>query len=514
MAKPIAMSILKQIIRQWCNGVPIKAIGRHVHVSRNTVKHYLKKVKEKGFCCDELLKLEDHELATLMTDLQPVETQDRYKHLADQFPMIFSELQRTGVNRWVLWNEYKSRYPDGYQYSQFCYHLSAWEKSQQATLHIEQQPADKLYIDFTGKHLHWVDRSTGEIHPVEVFAAVLGYSQMTYVEACPSQNQSCFIEALSSSLHYLGGVPKAIVPDNMKTAVIKSDKYEPTINQALSQWANHYETTILPTRSRKPRDKAIVEQAVRTIYSRIFAPLRDRIFYSVEEINQAIGEQLILYNKALFKGKDYSREDRFVEEQPLLGPLSNERFQLKKTRWMTVMKNCHIRLSEDKHYYSVPYRYIGSKVKIVYTQKQVSIYHNYQRIAIHERNFRHFGYSTIKEHLPSTHQFVSEWSAEKFISWAEGIDQEVKKYILRILASKPYPEQAYRSCVGILSLDKKAGRKRLIAACRRAAHFGAYNYKTIQGIITNHLDEQPLPGEQLSMSLPDHENIRGAENYK
>ncbi|MEM9922056.1 MAG: hypothetical protein AAF990_28385 [Bacteroidota bacterium] len=148
--------------------------------------------------------------------------------------------------------------------------------------------------------------------------------------------------------------------------------------------------------------------------------MRDRIFYSIEEINQAIAEQLTPYNKLLFKGKDYSREDRFSEEQSLLGPLPNERFQWKKTRWMTVMKNCHIRLAEDKHYYSIPYRYIGSKVKMEYTQKQVSVYHNYQRIAFHERNFRHFGYSTAKEHLPSTHQFVSEWSAEKFINWAEG----------------------------------------------------------------------------------------------
>lgn len=508
------MSILKQIIRHRCNGVPLKAIARHTHVSRNTVKHYLGRIQEKGLCCSDLLKLDDHELAELLTAVQPSAHQNRNKQLIDQFPVMLAELQRTGVNRWVLWNEYKSRYPDGYQYSQFCYHLSAWEKTQQATLHTEQKPADKLYIDFTGKHLYWTDRSTGEVHPAEVFVAVLGYSQMTYVEACHNQGQECFIDALSNTKHYLGGVTKAIVPDNMKTAVIKPDKYEPAINQTLSQWANHYQTTILPARSRKPRDKAIVEQAVRTVYSRIFAPLRNRIFYSVEEINQAIAELLEHYNDLAFQGKNFSRRDRFKEEQHLLSPLPTERFEVVKSCWMTVMKNCHIRLAQDKHYYSVPYHYIGNKVKLEYTQKQVSIYHNFQRIAFHMRDYRHFGYSTIKEHLPSTHQFVSEWSVEKFTRWAQGIDPVVKDYISQVIASKPYPEQAYRSCVGILSLSKKAGRKRLIAACRRAAHFGAYSFKTIEGIITNRLDEQPLPGQQLAISLPNHENIRGAENYR
>jgi transposase len=514
MAKPIAMSILKQIIRQWCNGVPLKAIARHTHVSRNTVKHYLNKIKEKELCCQALLSLDDHQLSALFTSVQVQSSEDRYKDLIAEIPAMMGELNRTGVNRWVLWNEYKTRHPDGYQYSQFCHHISCWEKSGQATLRREQQPADRLYIDFCGKHLEWVDRSTGEVHKAEVFVAVLGYSQMTYVEACANQRQGCFIEALDNGLHYLGGVPKAIVPDNMKTAVIKADKYEPSINHTLSQLANHYQTTILPARSRKPRDKSIVEQAVRTVYSRIFAPLRNQIFYSIDELNQAIAVQLKHYNEYLFQGKDYSRSERFTEEKPLLTPLPSDRFMLSKSCRMQVMKNSHIRLSEDKHYYSVPYRYIGSRVKVEYSEKQVTIYSNHQRIATHPRNYRHYGYSTVKEHLPSAHQFVSEWSAEKFIHWASGIDPVVGQYIRRLMEAKRYPEQAYRSCIGILSFVKRVGKHRLIAACQRADHFGAYNYKTIEGILKNRLDEQPLPGRQLTMRLPDHDNIRGAENYQ
>jgi transposase len=512
MAKPIAMSILKQIIRHWCNGVPVKAIARHTSVSRNTVKHYLKTIGEQKLGCNELLSMQDHQLEQML--LESPQTNPRYLHLVEQMPYLVGELSRTGVNRWVLWNEYKTRYPDGYQYSQFCYHLNNYLKTQNATLHIEQTPADKLYVDFAGKHMQWVDRSTGEVHKVEIFVSILGYSQLTYAQACSSQKQVDFITALDNALHYLGGVPKAIVPDNMKTAVIKADRYEPTVNQTLSDLANHYHTTILPARSKKPRDKALAEQMVRTVYSRIFAPLRDRLFYSLQQLNQAISEQLEVHNHTPLQGRDYSRRDRFRQEQPHLLSLPAERFQMKQFRWMKVMKNCHIRLSQDKHYYSVPYRHIGHKVKIEYTQNQVSVYHNFQRIAFHTRNRRPYGYSTIKEHLPSHHRFVSEWSAEKFLSWAGGIDPHLRDYIEKVIETKPYPEQAYRSCVGILSFAKKVGSQRLIAACQRAAHFGAYNYKTIEGIIHNRLDEQPPPSTQLDLPLPKHDNIRGQQDYQ
>lgn len=512
MPKPIAMSILKQIIRHWCNKVPLKAIARHTGVSRNTVKHYLKVIKQRELCCKKLLSMQNHELEQML--LEHHQTNKRQLELLQQMPCLAEELGRTGVNRWVLWNEYKTRFSDGYQYSQFCHHLKAYLKTQNATLRIEETPGDKLYIDFAGKHMQWVDRSTGEVHQAEIFVAILGYSQLTYAQGCTSQKQADFITALDNALHYLGGVPKAIVPDNMKTAVIKPDKYEPTVNQTLSDFANHYRCTILPTRSKKPRDKALVEQMVRTVYSRIYAPLRDKTFYSLQELNGAIRDELEKHNHTLFQAKDFSRRDRFAEEQLHLLALPTEHYEMKKIRWMQVMKNCHIRLGEDKHYYSVPYRYIGHKVKIEYTQAQVSIYHNFQRIAFHTRNYRSYGYSTIKQHLPSHHRFVSDWSAEKFINWAAGVDPQVKNYIQKVIDNKPYPEQAYKSCVGILSFAKKAGRQRLISACKRAAHFGAYNYKTIEGIITNRLDEQPLPGKQLTIDLPKHDNIRGARDYK
>lgn len=511
MAKHINMSVLKQIIRQWCNGIPVKTITRNMGVARNTVKSYIGLIQSKKLSCKELLDLEDHQLEAVF--FQSPEVNKRYAALIGKFNYFTSELRRTGVNRHVLWEEYKQEYPDGYGYSQFCYHLQQYLKTEQATLHIEQLPGDKLYIDFTGKKLQWVDPYTGEVHPTEVFAAILGHSQLTYVEPVSFQKQDFFINALDNTLYYIGGVPRAIVPDNMKTAVIKSDRYEPTINEALSDFANHYQTTIYPARALKPRDKAWVENIIRTIYSRVFAPLRNQTFHSLEELKRAVKEALEKHNDKNFQGEDFSRRQRFEQdERQHLGPLPSERFELKQYRNQKVRKNCHIYLTEDKHYYSVPYRYISKTVKVITTQQQVSVLHDRQRIAFHKRNYKAYGYTTVKEHLPSHHQFVSEWSPEKFLGWAAGIHPDVRAFIKAILESKPYPELAYQSCVGILGMNKKHGKQRLIAACQRAVHFQSYTYSTVKRILDKGLEKEPLPTDkQMEINLPDHENIRGPE---
>lgn len=514
MSKPIAMSVLKQIIRQWRCNTPIKTISRHSGVARNTVKTYVKLIRSGGLCCKQLLGMEDHELEAVF--FQSPETGRRYSALLKQIPYFVKELNRTGVNRHVLWEEYLQGHPDGYQYSQFCYHLQQYLQSEHATLHIEQKPGDKLYVDFTGKKLKWVDPGTGEVHDAEVFVAVLGHSHLTYVEAVVSQKQACFLSAVSNALHFFGGVPRAIVPDNLKAAVIKADRYEPTVNEALSDLANHYQTTIYPTRSRKPRDKSWVENMVRTVYSRVFAPLRNETFGSLEELNRAVWQQLEKHNNKPFQGEDFSRRQRFEEhEKEHLASLPAERYQRKQYRDQKVRKNCHIYLNEDKHYYSVPYRYIGKTVRVITTHGQVSVLHDRQRIAFHKRNFKTYGYTTLKDHLPSHHRFVAQWNPEKFLNWAAGIHPDVRRFIGAVLDSKPYPELAYQSCVGILSMDKKRGRQRLIAACRRAAHFQSYNYSTIKRILDKGLDKDPLPDDkQMQINLPDHDNIRGSEAFQ
>jgi transposase len=512
--KTITMSKLKQIIRLRGNGVSLQRISKGVGISRNTVKKYLKLIEVKGLDHDELLGMADEQLTLLLSDPDQI-SQERHKALKKLLPYLEKELQRTGVTRWILWGEYKQQHPDGYSYAHFCYYLRGWLDSSGATMHFEHHPGDKTYIDFAGKKLHWVDPHTGELHEVEVYVAILGFSQLTYVQAISNQKKEHFIRATENALYYFGGVTQVLVPDNLKSAVTKASKYEADLNSDFADFANHYGTSVLPARSYKPRDKALVEHAVRLVYSRVYAPLRNRVFHSLEALNHAIAELVEAHNNQPFQKLPHSRREKFEgQEKEKLMALAKNRYELKRFKSIKVMKNSHVHLSDDKHYYSVPYRYIGRKIKMIYTVSQVTIYYNKQCIAVHKRDPKHFSYTTVPEHLPSSHQFVSDWNPDKFLSWAARIDPKVKTYIYQILEAKRYPEQAYRSCVGILSQEKKVGRQRLIDAVDRAAHYGVYNYKIIDRILKGGLDRIKPDTTQDQAILPFHENIRGKHHYK
>lgn len=512
--KIITMSKVKQIIRLRAKGVALQTIAKAVGISRNTVKKYLRLIEIKGYSYEVLMDQEDQQLEASLADPDEA-SQSRYKALEAMFPYLEKELSRTGVTRWILWGEYKEKHPDGYSYAHFCRYLKQWMASKGATMHFEHEPGDRMYIDFAGKKLYVTDTKTGEITEVEVYVAILGYSQLTYVQAVPSQKKEDFIMATEKALYYFGGVPQVLVPDNLKSAVHKASKYEAEINADFMDFANHYGTAVLPTRSHKPRDKSLAESAVNIAYSRIYAPMRNNVFHSIEALNQAILDLLEEHHQKHFQKESISRRQKFEQvERGKLMSLPQDRYEMKNFKYHKVMQNTHIRLLDDNRYYSVPYRYIGRKVKVVYSVSSVSIFYNRERIAFHKR-CKYFGYSSVREHLPSTHQFVSDWNPNKFLSWAARIDPKVKAYITVILESKTYPEQAYRSCVGILSQEKKVGAERLISAVERAMYYGAYNYKIIDRILKGGLDrlKEDISDEKQA-SLPFHENIRGAENYR
>jgi transposase len=397
--------------------------------------------------------------------------------------------------------------------SQFKHYFSQWKAQVNPTMHMEHKAGDKLYVDFAGDKLEIINEQTGEVKPVEVFVAILGASQLTYVEAVMTQQKEDFIFACENALHYCGGVPAAIVPDNLKSAVSKSSKYEPTLNETFADFAEHYGTTILPARAYRPRDKALVENAVRIIYTRIYVKVKRQQYFTLQDLNLAILTALEEHNNAPLRGRNYSRRQQFDEvERNVLMPLPELRYELKKHQYATVAKNGHVGLSADKHYYSVPYRFIGKKVKLLYSRSSVEIFYNYERIALHERTKSAYRYTTEKDHMASTHRFVSEWTPERFTSWAAGIHEDVRLYVLKVLDRKQHPEQAYKSCMGILGFAKKVGNDRLIKACQRALGYGAYNYKTIQKILERELDLRDAPDETDQLQMPFHDNIRG-ENY-
>lgn len=304
---------------------------------------------------------------------------------------------------------------------------------------------EKLFIDYAGKKLHIIDRETGEIKPVEVFVATLGASQYTYVEASFTQRIPDFLSSIQNSLHYFGGVPACIIPDNLKSAVTKSSRYEPFINEQFASFASHYDTSIMPTRALKPKDKSLVEGAVNIAYTRIYAALRNTDFYSINELNVAIRLLLENYNKVPFQKKNHSRTDLFQGiEKEALKPLPIHNYELREYKMAIVQKNCHVFYAVDKNYYSVPHAHIGKKVKLILTQNVVEIYHNQSRIALHIRSRKAYAYLTIKEHMPVSHTYTNNWTPEYFISWAAKIDTSVKQCIEKILEQKQYPNKTIK----------------------------------------------------------------------
>jgi transposase len=508
---PISMSKIRQLLRLDVQGYSKVQMAEQTSISRNTLKKYLTAFKECSLSYEEINQLSDKELEDLFVKPQEKPLNEKLQTLFRLFPSMDKELKRKGVTRQLLWEEYKGQHPEGLGRSQFNYYFAQWKAQVNPVMHIEHKAGDKLFIDFAGDKLTIVDRQSGEIQKVEVFVAILGASQLTYVEAVSTQTKEDLITATENALQYYTGVPAAIVPDNLKSAVTKSSKYEAVVNEVFADFAHHYNTTVLPARAYRPRDKALVENAVRIVYTRIYTKVCRQNYFSLEELNVAIKSALEEHNNRHLKGRNYSRRQQFEEvERAALMPLPQLRYELKKQLFVTVMKNGHVALNADKHYYSVPYRFIGKKVKLMYSRTTVEVFYNYQCIALHERIRSPYNYTTDKEHLASTHRFVSDWTPERFLHWAEGIHEDVKLYILKILDRKQHPEQAYKSCVGVLSFAKKVGNERLIKACQRALDYGIYNYKTIQKILEKGLDKHDEENEQLQMPL--HENIRG-ENY-
>jgi transposase len=514
--KPIEMSKLRKVLKLYTRGKSKSFISDYLRLSRNTVKKYIRQYHELKITLEDLDQLEDVKLEDLFIKTPVKELSPRLKSLYCFFPYAEKELKKTGVTKMLLWEEYKAQYPDGVQSTQFCEHFNRWSKrvNMKPVMHMVHKAGDKMFVDYAGKTLEIVDQSTGEVKQVQFFVAILGASQLTYAEATMSQQKEDFITSVENALHYYKGVPEAIVPDNLKSAVTKSNKYEPTLNETFLDLAEYYGTTILPARAYKPRDKALVEGAVKILYTRIYSLLRGLTFFDLSSLNQAIWEGLEKHNNTKFTGKAYSRKDLFDEiEAHKLSLLPQERYEIKQQSIATVMQNGHVMLSQDKHYYSVPYQYIRKKVKLLYSSKSVEIYYKYARIAVYPRIRSKYNYTTTKEHLASTHRFITEWTPQRFIDWGASIDEKVKQLIIYVLEKKQHPEQAYKSCMGILSLAKKVGNQRLTNACARALEYGIYNYKIVQSILEKGLDKIEQDTQQQK-ELPNHNNIRGKDYYQ
>jgi transposase len=513
--KAINMHKLRQLLRLHGEGHGAKYISRMTGIARNTVKKYLLRYVSTGLPLSELAAKSDSELSRIfLTEQQAAEKigSERSEQLGDMFLELATYYKKRGITKKMTYELYKKRYPEGYKSSQFLTLFNAYTGRENPSVRVIHKAGDKLFIDFTGEKLHLVDKTTGELRDVEVFVAILGCSQLTFVMAVASQKKEDFMMACEQALHFYGGVPAVIVPDNLKSAVHKASRYEAELNESFASFAAHYQTFVFPTRAYKPKDKALVEGAVGIIYTTIFTKIDEKVYSHLDDLNRDILLHLEAHNNSLLTGCDYSRRGQFEAiEKQALQPLNPFRYDPMDSKIVTVAKTGYVIL--DKRYYSVPYKYIGKKIKLLYNSSKIEAYDTHELIAVHERSYGKEKYIENPEHLASWHRYPSEWNPEKFIADAALIDEAVAMYIKEVLKRNDYPEKNYRAAQGILNYAKRVGAARVVNACKRAHSYGDYSFYMIERILLSKMDMLPLDEDSAADNMPEHDNIRGGDYY-
>ena len=428
---------------------------------------------------------------------------------------LHAERRRPGVTLELLHLEYLDANPNGYRYTAFCDHYRRWLVKQRLSMRQVHTAGEKMFADYSGKKPELVDAATGEAAPVELFVAVLGASSLTYAEATLSQKSLDFIQSHIRSFEYWGGVPKAVVPDQLKSGVTEACRYEPRIQRTYEEMARHYGTVVLPARPAKPRDKAKVERAVQVAQRWILARLRNETFFTLDALNARIAELLEALNARRMRVYGASRRELFdrVEKAALL-PLPTERFSY--AEWKKVRVNIDYHVAVEGHFYSAPYEMVREELEARISATTVELYRRGERVTSHLRSSVPGRYTTKHEHMPKAHQKHLEWTPSRIVHWAASIGPKTKELAEAILADRPHPEMGYRSCLGILRLGKRYGPERLEAACARAVAVRARSYRHVDAILKRGLDSAPWPAEaavQEGLPLGEHENVRGRGYY-
>jgi len=507
----LSMRKIEEILRlKYEARLSHRAIAQSCLVSPSTVSEYITHAKAAGLSWPLPEGLSAKQLEELLFPTRAPAAGGSIPQ--PDWAKVHKELRRKNVTLSLLWVEYRQVHADGYGYSQFCHHYRMWAKQLKPMMRQKHRAGEKLFIDYAGQTVPVVDPETGENWAAEIFVAVLGASNYTYAEAHASQSLPNWIGAHVRVLAFLGGVPKVLVPDNLKAGVKSPHLYEPDINPTYQEFARHYSVAVVPARVRKPKDKAKVEVGVQVVERWILARLRDWTFFSLAKLNQTIWELLDELNNRPMRHLEQSRQELFASlDQPALAPLPTQPYEF--ARWKKACVHIDYHVAFEKHYYSVPYALIGKEVDIRATEKTVEIFYRRTRQASHRRVHSPGRFSTQREHMPPAHRQVSDWSPERFLRWAKEIGPHTAQLVAVVLDGRRHPQQAYRSCLGILSLGKRYTNARLEAACRRALPAGICSYKGIHNILKNKLD-QLEPDPPPATPLPTHTNIRGENYYK
>ena len=505
----LPMRKVREVLRlKHACGASDRLIAQSLGIGRTTVGEYLRRAAVVGMSWP--VELDDAELERLL--FTPAGFYEGPTRPQPDWSGMHAELRRRGVTLMLLWEEYRAEHADGYGYSRFCDLYGEWRKGVTATMRQTHMAGEKLFVDFAGDTVPVIDGLTGEIRAAHVFVAVLGASNYTFAEARWSEGLADWIGAHVDALAFLGGVPKLIVCDNLKAGVTAACRYEPGINRTYQDMAAHYGTSILPARVRRPRDKAKVENGVLIVERFILARLRNRRFFSLEELNQAIRELLDELNARLMRKLGASRRAFFEAlDLPALKALPDEPYQYAEWKKCRVAPDYHVDL--HGHLYSVPHALIREVLEARMTSTTVELFHRGKRVASHARSALRNRHTTIAEHMPSSHRRYAEWTPARIAREAERIGPSSVGLCATIMRAKPHPEQGFRACLGILRLAKSYGGERLEAACRRGLDIGATTYGSIASILKSGLDRAYREEGAAEPSPIRHANIRGGGYY-
>jgi len=506
--KILPMVKFREIIRLHELGRNQTEIARSCGVARSTVQDYTRRADAKSVTYAKLCELSDSEAQSLLGKQSgaPISA----KEIA--FRKVHQELSCKGVTLALLWQEGLDRGDWTLSYGQFCRRYNQWKGTQNLSMRQIHQPGDKMFVDYCGLTVNVSLPNSGKVIKGQVFVACLGASNYTYAEVTPSQSLVHWIGSHQRALSFFGGVPAAIVPDNLKSGVSEPCRYEPGITRSYQDFAEHYEVAIIPARVRKPRDKSKVEKAVQEVERQILAPLRHRKFNNFTELNTVISEYLEKLNHRKMKSYGLSRRELFERtDQSALKPLPTYPFIL--ATWKTAKVNLDYHIEVTKHYYSVPYWFVGRRVEVKLSEQLVEIFFEHSRIAVHPRSMACYRHSTLPEHMPPEHWAYKCQSKERFLAWAEQIGPQTYQQANTIFDKRVHKEQAFRSLKGLQRLATSYGTKRLELACHRANTFGMTGLRRLKAILKSHLDEVPISVESPEAAVVNHENLRGQKYY-
>lgn len=490
-----------------------RQIARSACLSQSTVHDYLERFAAAGLSWPLPPEMTEAELEAALFPQAAKPTEVTTARPLPDFSHLHDELQRhKHTTLQLLWEEYRAANPDGYGYSRFCHHYQHWRSQRDVVMRQQHRAGEKLFVDWAGATIPIHSRDSDAVHEAALFVAVLGASSYTYAEACWSQALGCWIGAHVRAFEFLGGVPELVVPDNTRTGVSRACRYEPDLNPTYQEMATHYGVGVLPARVRKPRDKAKVEVGVQIVQRWIVAALRHRRFFSLQELNLAIGELLDKLNQRPFRKRDGTRTALFAEiDRPALRPLPDVRFDL--SVWSSATVNIDYHIQFERSFYSVPYQLARQVVEVRATPAVIEIFHKGTRVASHVRVHKPYAAATNPDHRPKSHRAHLDWPPSRMVQWANTVGAHTAEVIATIMESYPHPEMGYRSCLGIIRLGQRYPAPRVEAAAERALATGAVSYKRMRSILRRCLDQQPLSTD-VSTQPRSHGNVRGAVYFQ